>query len=153
MSTNCVGRHQKRDRPNEQLDEKTTCSGDDGALLAVLAFQSSAPAEQKFQKLTRAQIQVKFAGMELTDETHWGEVFERNGTLTNHVHGSQERRQVAAPEGPALSRDRKRTGWRLLRGVALRKKRGAEKSDLEYPLGGRASKASPRPMIARGLLR
>jgi hypothetical protein len=52
------------------------------ALLAVFAFQSSAPAEQKFQKLTGAQIQAKFAGMELTDEAHWGEVFERNGTLT-----------------------------------------------------------------------
>ena len=52
------------------------------ALLGVLAFQSSAPAEQKFQKLTGAQIQAKFPGMELTDEAHWGEVFERNGTLT-----------------------------------------------------------------------
>jgi len=48
----------------------------------VLAFQSSAPAEQKFQKLTGAQIQAKFPGMELTDEAHWGEVFEQNGTLT-----------------------------------------------------------------------
>src|SRR6266571_3356708 len=37
---------------------------------------------QKFQKLTGVQIQAKFAGMELTDEAHWGEVFERNGTLT-----------------------------------------------------------------------
>src|SRR6266478_8619140 len=52
------------------------------ALLAVLAFQSSAPAEQKFQKLSGAEIQAKFAGMELTDEAHWGEIFERNGTLT-----------------------------------------------------------------------
>src|SRR5262249_61427570 len=52
------------------------------ALLGVLAFQSSAPAEQKFQKLTGAQIQGKFPGMELTDEAPWDEVFERNGTLT-----------------------------------------------------------------------
>ena len=29
-----------------------------------------------------AQIPAKFVGMELTDEAHWGEVFERNGTLT-----------------------------------------------------------------------
>ena len=41
-----------------------------------------AEAEPKFQKLTSAQIQAKFPGMELTDEAHWGEVFERNGTLT-----------------------------------------------------------------------
>jgi len=52
------------------------------ALLAAVAFGSRAEAEQKLQKLTAAQIQAKFAGMELTDEAHWGEVFERNGTLT-----------------------------------------------------------------------
>jgi hypothetical protein len=52
------------------------------ALLGVLAFPPTAAAEQKFQKLTGAQIQAKFPGMELTDEAHWGEVFERNGTLT-----------------------------------------------------------------------
>ena len=52
------------------------------ALLGVFAFQPTAAAEQKFQKLTGAQIQAKFPGMELTDEAHWGEVFEQNGTLT-----------------------------------------------------------------------
>jgi hypothetical protein len=43
------------------------------ALLGVFAFQSSAAVEQKLQKLTGAQIQAKFPGMELTDEAHWGE--------------------------------------------------------------------------------
>ena len=52
------------------------------ALLGVFAFQPTAAAEQKYQKLTGAQIQSKFAGKELTDEAHWGEVFELNGTLT-----------------------------------------------------------------------
>jgi hypothetical protein len=51
------------------------------ALLGVFALQPPAAAEQKFQKLTGAQIQAKFRGMELTDEAHWGEIFERNGTL------------------------------------------------------------------------
>jgi hypothetical protein len=51
-------------------------------ILAAVAFSTSAQSEQKFQKLTGAQIQAKFPGMELTDEAHWGEVFERNGTLT-----------------------------------------------------------------------
>src|SRR5882757_6878506 len=51
------------------------------ALLGVFAFQPTAAAEQKFQRLTGAQIQAKFPGMELTDEAHWGEVFGRNGTL------------------------------------------------------------------------
>ena len=60
----------------KQLAASTT------ALLGVFVFQPPAAAEQKFQKLTGAQIQAKFAGMELTDEAHWGEVFELNGTLT-----------------------------------------------------------------------
>ena len=121
------------------------------ALLGVFALQPPAAAEPKFQKLTGAQIQAKFPGMELTDEAHWGEVFERNGTLT--ITSMGHKRQVAGPEGPALSRHRARAGWRLLRGVAVGKKRGAEKSDLEYALGGRAAKASPSQMIGRGLLR
>lgn len=53
-----------------------------GAILCALALAGHAQAEQSFQKLTGAQIQAKFSGMELTDEAHWGEVFERNGTLT-----------------------------------------------------------------------
>src|SRR5262249_59010456 len=48
----------------------------------MFALQPTAAAEQKIQRLTGAQIQAKFAGMELTDEAHWGEVLERNGTLT-----------------------------------------------------------------------
>ena len=52
------------------------------ATLGVIALEPNAAAQQKFQKLTGAQIQAKFPGMELTDEAHWGEVFERNGTLT-----------------------------------------------------------------------
>jgi hypothetical protein len=52
------------------------------ALLGVFAFQPTAAAEQKFQKLTGAQIQAKLPGMELTDEAHWGEIFDRNSTLT-----------------------------------------------------------------------
>ena len=52
------------------------------ATLGAVTFESNAAAEQKFQKLTGAQIQARFAGMEVTDEAHWGEIFERNGTLT-----------------------------------------------------------------------
>src|SRR5436309_15210599 len=51
------------------------------ATLGVIALEPNAAAQQKFQKLTGAQIQAKFPGMELTDEAHWGEIFERNGTL------------------------------------------------------------------------
>jgi hypothetical protein len=57
------------------------------ALLGVIV--SGAAAEQKFQRLTGAQVQARFPGMELTDESHWGEVFERNGTLTTTSMGHQ----------------------------------------------------------------
>ncbi len=52
-----------------------------GAALVISLRPTGAAAEEKFQKLTGAQIQARFAGMELTDQSHWGEVFERNGTL------------------------------------------------------------------------
>ena len=50
-------------------------------LLGSVVLIGHVAAEQKFQKLTGPQIQTRFAGMELTDEAHWGEVLERNGTL------------------------------------------------------------------------
>ena len=50
------------------------------ALLGSVALEGVV-AEQRFQKLTGAQIRARFAGMELTDEAHWGEVFEPNGRL------------------------------------------------------------------------
>jgi len=58
-----------------------------GVVLAVVALGAGAQAEQKFQKLSGAQIQGKFAGMERTDESHWGEVFGPNGMLTTHSMG------------------------------------------------------------------
>jgi len=43
--------------------------------LVWLFFGLSAEAEEKFQKLTGAQIQARFSGMEMTDEVHWGDVY------------------------------------------------------------------------------
>jgi hypothetical protein len=56
-------------------------------VVGALGIATQTHAQQNFQKLTGAQIQAKFPGMELTDESHWGEVFERNGTLTTHSMG------------------------------------------------------------------
>jgi hypothetical protein len=44
-------------------------------------------AAEKFQKLTGAQIQAKFAGMEMSDEVHWRDRYERNGTVTSQSMG------------------------------------------------------------------
>lgn len=51
---------------------------------------------QKFQKLKAGQIRAKLAGMELTDNVHWRELYQRNGAVTSTSMG------------------RKRTGkWRI----------------------------------------
>ena len=56
---------------------------------ALWAGTLGSPVEsaEKFQKLTGAQIQVKVAGMEITDETHWADVFAANGSLTSYSMG------------------------------------------------------------------
>ena len=54
--------------------------------LVILAMPSRAgpqPAD-KFQKLSGLQIRAKLAGMEITDEAHWADVFAANGTLTSY---------------------------------------------------------------------
>jgi hypothetical protein len=57
------------------------------SILSVVVCGSKVEAAEKFQKLNGAHIQAKFAGMELTDESHWGDVFERNGTLATSSMG------------------------------------------------------------------
>jgi hypothetical protein len=46
-----------------------------------------ATAAEKFHKLTASQIRDKLAGMEISDETHWGDVYGRNGTVTTYSMG------------------------------------------------------------------
>src|SRR5262245_15387058 len=66
------------------------------ALLAVTTLGSTAVTQEKFQKLTGGQIRTRLGGMELTDNVHWRDLYQRNGT-------------VMSP-----SMDRKRTGrWRV----------------------------------------
>src|SRR5437016_5165831 len=56
-------------------------------IVAFIAFPASLCAQEKFQRLNGQQIRVKFVGMELTDESHWGDVFERDGTLRLYSMG------------------------------------------------------------------
>jgi hypothetical protein len=56
-------------------------------LLAMAIFGSNAAAEQKFEKLTAGQIRAKLAGMELTDNVHWRDLYQRNGTVTSTSMG------------------------------------------------------------------
>jgi hypothetical protein len=56
-------------------------------LVALVAFEAA--AAEKFQQLTGAQIQARFAGMEMTDEVHWDDVYERTGTLRTYSMGDK----------------------------------------------------------------
>ena len=54
-------------------------------LAALLSAQ--ALAAEKFQKLSGSQIRARFAGMEMTDGTHWADVYLANGALTTYSMG------------------------------------------------------------------
>lgn len=58
-----------------------------GAVLCAVAFAGHAQAQEKLQKLSGGQIRAKIAGMELTDEVHWRETYERSGNLTSNSMG------------------------------------------------------------------
>ena len=55
------------------------------AVLCAIAVEARAESTEKFQRLTGTQIQARVAGMEITDETHWADVFAANGTLTSYM--------------------------------------------------------------------
>jgi hypothetical protein len=55
--------------------------------LAVATLGASAAAEEKFQKLTGGQIRARLAGMELTDNVHWRDLYQRNGTVMSASMG------------------------------------------------------------------
>jgi hypothetical protein len=57
------------------------------ACLAVAMLAPGAAAEEKFQKLKGGQIRAKFAGMELTDNVHWRDLYQRNGTVMSTSMG------------------------------------------------------------------
>jgi hypothetical protein len=57
------------------------------ALIATTILGSSAAAEERFQKLTAGQIRAKLAGMELTDNVHWRDLYQRNGTVLSESMG------------------------------------------------------------------
>jgi len=57
------------------------------AMFAAVAFATAAAAEEKFQKLTGAQIRAKIGGMEVSDDVHWRDFYERSGKLTSSSMG------------------------------------------------------------------
>lgn len=57
-------------------------------ICGLVGYERDAFAEE-LQKLSGSQIRAKFAGMQLTDEVHWGEVYGLNGTLTSQEMGKK----------------------------------------------------------------
>lgn len=88
-------------------------------------FASPAIAEGKFQKLTGSQIRATVSGMEITDDVHWRDFFEANGTVTSQSMG------------------RKRTGkWRIQKdGLCL--ELGSEGGCYEVWLSGKNVQLRP----------
>ena len=64
---------------------------------ATLALISAgAVAAENSQKRSGSQIRAKLTGMQLTDEVHWRDVYERDGSLRSYTLG---RRQLK--DGPS----------------------------------------------------
>ena len=57
------------------------------ACLAVAMLGANAAAEEKFHKLSAGQIRAKLTGMELTDNVHWRDLYQRNGTVMSASMG------------------------------------------------------------------
>src|SRR5947209_19048176 len=91
------------------------------ALLALTTLGTTAATEGKFQKLTAGQIRAKLAGMELTDNVHWRDLYQTQSNGDEYLHGSQKNRQMASRAQPTLHRVRKRADTEMLRRLAHRK--------------------------------
>jgi hypothetical protein len=57
--------------------------------LGVTSLEIGAVAAEGFQKLSGSQIRKKLSGMQLTDEVHWRDVYDRDGTLRNYSDGTE----------------------------------------------------------------
>jgi hypothetical protein len=59
------------------------------ATLASISVESAVAAEGA-QKLSGSQIRAKIAGMQLTDEVHWRDVYDRDGSLRSYADGTKK---------------------------------------------------------------
>jgi len=60
------------------------------AAVASISIEVSPIAAENSQKLSGNQIRAKFAGMQLTDEVHFRDVYERDGTLRSYSMGTKK---------------------------------------------------------------
>ena len=60
------------------------------AVLCPVSLETGAVAAEGFQKLSGSQIRARLAGMQITDEVHWRDVYDRNGTLRSYSDGTEK---------------------------------------------------------------
>ncbi len=60
------------------------------AIIGLVVSGANGFAAEKFQKLSGAQIRMKFVGMEMTDNVHWADVFGQNGNLRSYSMGRKK---------------------------------------------------------------
>jgi hypothetical protein len=59
------------------------------ATLCSISFQVSPVAAENLRKLSGSQIRERFAGKQLTDEVHFRDVYDRDGTLRSYSMGTK----------------------------------------------------------------
>jgi hypothetical protein len=60
------------------------------ATLGCISMQASTDAAENSRKLSGSQIRAKLAGMQLTDEVHWRDVYDRDGALRSYSDGKKK---------------------------------------------------------------
>ncbi|SRR5258708_18877248 len=60
------------------------------ATVGLVSFQASTIAAESSRKLSGSQIREKFPGMQLTDEVHFRDVYDRDGTLRGYSMGTKK---------------------------------------------------------------
>ena len=60
------------------------------ATLGSISFQVSTIAAENSRKLSGSQIRARFTGMQLTDEVHYRDVYDRDGTLRSYSMGTKK---------------------------------------------------------------
>jgi hypothetical protein len=58
-------------------------------ICGILGCEIGAAADDQFKKLSGTEIRARFAGMEFTDQVHWGEVYESSGELKSEEMGTK----------------------------------------------------------------
>ena len=69
------------------------------AIACSTAILGLASAKEEFRKLNDVEIRARLAGMEITDEVHWAELYNRDGTFTSWAMGKKSTGQWYARRG------------------------------------------------------